>query len=187
VNYQNIACWGDSQTFGARSYGCYPVYLAQTLNAETRYRWRVLNFSTNGHTARDLWFRLSRELPLAHDIYQACVLIGTNDVGNNSPLDTFEEYYRQILDALTIARFRVVYCGEIPPILADGHSFFARETTEVRSRFNTIIEKVLGESPIGKLVRFPEMGAEHYCDPVHFTEAGNKHVARSFARAIMEY
>jgi len=27
MNYQRIACWGDSQTFGARTYGCYPLYL----------------------------------------------------------------------------------------------------------------------------------------------------------------
>jgi hypothetical protein len=26
MNYQKIVCWGDSQTFGARSYGCYPIF-----------------------------------------------------------------------------------------------------------------------------------------------------------------
>jgi lysophospholipase L1-like esterase len=187
VNYQNIACWGDSQTFGARSYGCYPLYLAQALNADTRYRWRALNFSTNGHTARDLWFRLAHELPMVHDIYQACVLIGTNDVGNGTAPEVFAEYYRQILDALAIARFRVIYCGEIPPILADGHSFFARDTASSRERYNEIVSKAVADCPRAKLVRFPDMDGTHYCDPVHFTEAGNRYVAQCFAREVKEY
>ena len=87
MNYQKMVCWGDSQTFGARSYGCYPMYLAKILNADTRYAWQTLNFSTNGHTVRDLWFRVSNELLMLSDVFQACILIGANDVGNHSPPD----------------------------------------------------------------------------------------------------
>ena len=57
MNYHNLACWGDSQTFGARTFGCYPLYLAAKLKAASRYTWRTLNYSTNGHSAWDLWFR----------------------------------------------------------------------------------------------------------------------------------
>jgi lysophospholipase L1-like esterase len=188
MNYQNIACWGDSQTSGARSYGCYPLHLAQILNAKTRYRWRVLNFSTNGDRARELWFRLARELPSLDDVHQACVLIGANDVGNHSPVELFEEYYKQVLDALTIAGIRVVHCGEIPPIGADGHSFFARDTAALRDDYNAALERAVKECSIARLVRFSDLDAkEHFCDPVHFNEEGNRRVAHDFARHIAEY
>ena len=97
MNYQKIACWGDSQTVGARTYGCYPLYLGQILNQRTRYSWQVLSLANNGYTARDLWLRVSADLPGLTDFHQACILIGANDVGHDSPSDTFAEYYRQIL------------------------------------------------------------------------------------------
>ena len=62
VNYQKIACWGDSQTFGARTYGCYPLYLVRSLNQDSRYAWHAISFCQNGYTARDLWFRLGHDL-----------------------------------------------------------------------------------------------------------------------------
>src|SRR3972149_176233 len=124
MNYQKIVCWGDSQSSGARTYGCYPLYLAKILNEKTRYIWQAINLSTNGHTVRDLGFRLPNDLMQLHDVYQACILIGANDVGCNSPPDLFDEYYRQILHALQLNRFRAVYCGDIPPIWPDGQPFF---------------------------------------------------------------
>ncbi len=38
MHYQNLLCIGDSQTFGARTYGCYPLYLAQILTEHTPYQ-----------------------------------------------------------------------------------------------------------------------------------------------------
>jgi len=58
---------------------------------------------------------LATELATLRDVYQACILIGTNDVGNGSDPDLFEEYYRQVLRALQLSGLRVAYCGEIPP------------------------------------------------------------------------
>ena len=187
MDYQKIVCWGDSQTFGARSYGCYPLYLCKYLNEGTRYTWRAINFSTNGHTARDLWFRLTGELATLHDVYQACVLIGTNDVGRNSPLDLFEEYYRQILTSLELSGIRVAFCGEIPPIFPDGHAFFPADTAGKRAEYNERVFKVVEESRIGRLVKFPALTADCYTDPVHLNEKGNAALARAYADAIVNY
>ncbi len=187
MNYQRVVCWGDSQSTGARTYGCYPVYLAQALNAKTRYFWQSINLSTNGHTVRDLWFRIGPELLTLRDVHQACVLIGTNDVGNSSPIDLFEEYYRQMLVALRLGGIQVVYCGEIPPIWPDGHAFFSSATQRDRDRYNTRLKKVVGESEVGQLVQLPELTADCYTDPVHFNERGNALVADAFANAIMSH
>lgn len=186
MDYQKIACWGDSQTFGARTYGCYPMYLVRELEARTRYTWHALNFSCNGHTARDLWMRLTPDLLVLKDVHQCCLLIGANDVANASPLPLFEEYYRQILGALAVAHIRVVYCGEIPPLWPDGHAFFARETEARRADYNSAIARVVERSLIARLVRFPVLSQQHYTDPVHFNEAGNECVAGAFVAAIVE-
>lgn len=187
MNYQKIICWGDSQTFGARSYGCYPLYLSQILTSTTQYTWQVVNFSTNGHTVRDLWFRLQHELLYLKDSYLACILIGANDVGNQSPAELFEEYYRQILYALEVGRFHVVYCGEIPPIWPDGHPFFSSASVEARQKYNELIKQVVEASSIARLVEFPELNADCYTDPVHLNETGNKVIADSFAKAIRSF
>lgn len=185
MNYQNLLCAGDSQTFGARSYGCYPLYLAQQLTARSPYAWHALNLSVNGFTARDLWFRLGAELGRIPDTRQACLLIGTNDAGEKKDPDLFEEYYRQILRAFFIHHYKVVWCGEIPPIHADGHVYFDRTTCERRDLLNARIERVVAEFPGARLVRFDRLGRDCYEDPVHFNEAGNRAVAEAFAREIL--
>lgn len=187
MNYQRIACWGDSQTSGARTYGCYPLYLVQLLNAQTRYAWQALNFGTKGHTARDTWFRLAHELQMLHDVNQGCLLIGTNDVGNRTPLELFEEYYRQILSALRLEGLKVVHCGEIPPIWPDGHAFFSSSTRDDREIYNAALRRCVEAAPHARLVEFPALTASCYVDPVHFSEEGNRVVAEAFAAAIKAY
>ncbi len=187
MDYQKIACGGDSQTYGARTYGCYPLYLAQLLNRDTQYVWQALSFSTNGHTARDLWFRLGHELGGLHDVYTACILIGANDVGEETPLDLFEEYYRQCLDALRIHGIRALYCGEIPPIWPDGHAFFPAESATRRDDYNARLVKIVDDCPGATLVAFPELTADCYRDPVHFSERGNLVVAGAFAEAVQRH
>lgn len=187
MNYQKVLCIGDSQTFGARTYGCYPLHLARILTAKTPYAWQTINRSTNGHTARDLWFRLPGELDAVRHVFQTCLLIGTNDVGEGKPLELFTEYYRQILRALCIAGMKAVYCAEIPPIHADGHVFFSRDTIERRLAFNAAIRQVVEEFPNAWLTKLGELDRDCYEDPVHFNEAGNIAVAEAFAAEIARH
>ncbi|MBY0483114.1 SGNH/GDSL hydrolase family protein [Nitrosomonas sp.] len=185
MHYQNLLCIGDSQTFGARTYGCYPLYLARILTEHTPYQWRTINRSVNGYTARDLWFLLNNEIEIVSDTYQACILIGTNDVGNETPLDLFEEYYRQIIRTFLIKKYKAVFCGEIPPIYPDGHIFFCKETAEKRNLYNAAIMKVTEENRNIVWVPFNELSRNCYVDSVHFNELGNRLVAESFTQAIL--
>lgn len=185
MNYQNMLCLGDSQTFGARTYGCYPVHLARLLTERTPYQWRTINRSVNGYTARDLWFKIGEEIDGIADAFQACLLIGTNDVGNDTDIDLFAEYYRQILRTLAIKGYRAVFCADLPPIHADGHVFFARDVVPRREAFNERIRDLVAESPIAHLVQVGEMGRHLYVDPVHFSEAGNLHLAECFCAQVV--
>ena len=185
MHYQNLLCLGDSQTFGARSYGCYPLHLAESLSQHTPYQWRTINRSVNGYTARDLWFLLNEQIDGVLDTYQACVLIGTNDVGNGTPVEVFEAYYRQILRCLAIKRYKAIYCGEIPPIHADGHVFFPRPTVERRRHYNEAIRRAVDACPQAVWVPMEGLDRDAYVDPVHFNEEGNRRVARAFHGAVV--
>ena len=185
MNYQNLLCVGDSQTFGARSYGCYPLYLGRFLSERSPYDWRPINRSTNGHTARDLWFRVNYELEVIQDTYQACVLIGTNDVGCNTDPEIFNEYVRQSLRAFAIRKYKAVYFAEIPPIFPDGHVFFPKDCARRREALNERLAALVSESAIARWVELPNLTRECYEDAVHFNETGNRRVAESFAEAIL--
>jgi len=186
MNYQKLVCWGDSQSFGARTYGCYPLYLAQKLNHSSNYTWSLVNQSANGRTARDLWFCVNEDLLKLNDFYTACILIGANDIGNSTPVDLFTEYYQQMLNALKIAGIKSVYCGEIPQIWPDGHAFFSRNSCEKREHYNERIKLAVDAHDIAKLVQFPKLTNACFVDPVHFNETGNNIVADAFAQAIMD-
>lgn len=185
MNYQNLLCLGDSQTFGARTYGCYPLHLARVLSQRSRYQWRTINISRNGATARDLWFRVNEEIDGIVDTYQACVLIGTNDVGESKDEELFAEYYRQLLRILFVKKYKSVFCGTIPPVFADGHAFFSREASQRRERFNARLRGVVAEFPDATVVSLDQLENDCYVDPVHFNERGNVAVAELFAAAIL--
>lgn len=185
MNYQNILCVGDSLTFGARSYGCYPLHLAAMLSKRTPYAWRAINDSRSGDRARELWFRVNLLLDQVQDTFQACVLIGTNDAANSVSVDLFAEYYRQILRAFAVKKYRMVLCGEVPPVFPDGHVFFPKDSAARRDEFNEAIRLVVAESPIARLVQFPSLDRSGYEDSVHFNEEGNRRVAEAFVREIL--
>jgi len=113
------------------------------------------------------------------------LLIGTNDVGERTDPDLFEEYYRQILRALFVKKYKVVWCGEIPPIHADGHVYFDRGASERREMFNHRVCRAAAEFPDASVVRFEGLERGCYEDPVHFNEEGNRRVAEAFAREIL--
>jgi lysophospholipase L1-like esterase len=186
MNYQNVLCLGDSQSFGARSYGCYPLYLAKILTERTGYTWRAINRSSNGHKARDLWFRLGQDLEIIGDTFQACLLIGSNDVGEATPVELFSEYYRQSLSALFIKNYKAVLCGEIPPIHADGHVFFSKDRASRRAAYNEAIQALTAEYDRAHWVPMGDLPRDCYEDPVHFNEAGNLWVAERFAEAMLQ-
>jgi lysophospholipase L1-like esterase len=185
MNYQNILCLGDSQTYGARTYGCYPLHLAKILTDRTAYEWRAINRSVNGYTARDLWFLVNENIDSIHDTFQCCLLIGANDVSKKTSLPLFEEYYRQILRSLRIKKYKAIYCGEIPPIHADGHVFFERASTDLRLEYNEVIRKLTEEVKEARFVVMRELPRSFYEDPVHFNEQGNVEVAESFAEVLV--
>lgn len=184
MNYNNIVFWGDSLTFGARTYGCYPMYLVDMLNSATPYRWRAINYGVNGYTARDLWFKVNWELEKIKDAYLSCILIGTNDCSALSENSIFRSYILQLLDAIYIKKGKKIFLGEIPDIIQNAHPFFPKESIEKRKELNRIIHDICADDNRLELVKF-DLKPNCFEDSVHFNEEGNKSIARSFFTKII--
>jgi hypothetical protein len=110
--------------------------------------------------------------------------VGTNGCAQPPPPPLFSEYYRQILDTLEIYGWRVVHCGEVPPLWPDGHAFFDRDSQPRRDLYNDLLREAVADSPIARLVALPELSSDCYVDPAHFNEEGNLVVSRAFAASI---
>lgn len=180
--FQRIDAWGDSMTFGARTYGCYPMHMARRLREETGYEWLVRNKGVNGNTARDLWFRVANTV--AEDVQAACVLIGTNDAKQLTRQSDYEEYLYQTLVMLRAHGWKV-FLGTIPLIAPKGRLPYTMESERHRQLLNVSIEMLARSMSGVTLVELHVVG-DHLCDGVHLNEDGNKKVAEAFAGAILE-
>ena len=82
MNWETLRCYGDSITFGARTYLGYPEYCSQTLQAKTEKLWNTQNIAVSGYTVLDLLRHIDQH-PLfvsKHNCPEVVtVLIGTND------------------------------------------------------------------------------------------------------------
>jgi lysophospholipase L1-like esterase len=104
MNWETLLSFGDSITFGARSYLGYPDICGDLLGKKLVKHWHVINHSANGYTTMDL----SRSIDPMLDNYKKChpsiitVMIGTNDVKENISLDNFTIAYRQLIVKLRL-------------------------------------------------------------------------------------
>ena len=189
--YNNILFLGDSQTFGARTYGCYPVYLSNLLEesvlsieGKERCSYRVINKSVNGYTARDLYFKINYEAEDIKDTFIACVMIGTNDCHKKSDPCLFGEYLKQIILTLKIKGIKVIYFGLIPKIYPFADGWYQNDVIKKRDELNQVIARVSNE--FGCHVVNTEMPMDCYVDSVHFNEKGNELLANMFKDAIID-
>jgi len=193
VIYNNILCLGDSLAFGARTYGCFPLYLAHQLESyvgslkdKNHCYYRVITKAVSGFTARDLYFKLCNEINEVEDTYLTCLLIGTNDCRCQSDETLFGYYLKQIILALKIKGMKQIYVGSIPPIYNVADPFYPQTVHSFRKTLNKKIEEVVNDFPSVFLVDTSPLEPKHYVDSVHFNEDGNLLVASLFSSAIIK-
>jgi lysophospholipase L1-like esterase len=188
--YNKILTLGDSQTFGARSYGCYPIYLAEMLDEKTvefggNCKYLVINKSVNGYTARDLYFKLCNELHQIEDTYMACLMIGTNDCHKNSDYSLYLSYVNQIVSLLKTKGIKEIYIGLVPPIYNIADPWYPKTVQERRDFINGLITDSFCNEKRVYLVDTSDLDISDYEDSVHFNEKGNEKIAKSFCKAIV--
>jgi lysophospholipase L1-like esterase len=172
MNYQNIVCYGDSQTNGARTYTSYPHYLALELEKRDGKLWNVIERAVSGYTAKDLLKMIQMDnIP---DCIQACVMIGTNDCKISTDYKVFVQYIHRIDTALRIKGITPIF-GKIPRIYVGGGDLpYMRINEPWRVKLNHCLKGAIST----------DMPPDCYEDAVHFNDKGNRMLAKIFAEAI---
>lgn len=187
MNWETLLCLGDSITIGARSYVGYPEYTASLLSTQLEKDFNLLNCAVSGYTAIDLLRHLDDKMPaiLAQKPDFITLLIGTNDIKNN----TSPENYRLALRLILLKCRLIVACKSIillhiPP-LAKGMKYpYCASMNALIERFNLIIEEEALRLGLRTLVF--SLSEKDYFDGVHFNEAGSQNAGNQLAALILK-
>lgn len=99
MNWETYIAFGDSITIGARTYLGYPEMVGDKLGKRLNKEWNVINHAVSGYKAIDL----ARHIDLhfaslqGHRASIASILIGTNDVKENTKPEEFRIALNQVI------------------------------------------------------------------------------------------
>lgn len=99
MNWETYIAYGDSITKGARTYLGYPELLGNSLSKILSKQWIVVNHSVSGYKAIDLvrfidlYFNSLKE----YNASISTILIGTNDIKENTNIEDFKIALNQII------------------------------------------------------------------------------------------
>lgn len=187
MNWETLLCLGDSITIGARSYAGYPEYAASQLSSQLGKDFNVLNCAVSGNTAIDLLRHLDEKMPviLSQKPDIVSLLIGTNDIKNNTSPENYRMALRLILlKCRLIAGCNHIVLLHIPP-LANGMKYpYHAGMNRLIDSFNLIIEEEARRLGIRTLAFILSEG--DYFDGVHFNENGSRNAGKQLAALILK-
>lgn len=177
--YGVILCIGDSLTYGARDeFGrSYPLELSKMISAELQQEWVCINKGNTRDTTSDLLRRIYDDSHKYSEASTILLWVGTNDLKVSNSKELFEDNYRQLIRNCLITGKKLII-GTIPPFQQFGMPAFSKKSQAVRLEYNNIIREIAEEKQLS-LVEFdiPQL-TEYLIDGIHFTNAGNKEIAK---------
>ena len=187
MNWETLICFGDSITFGARSYLGYPERCGELLSKRLDKSWHVINHSTNGFTTIDLTRSINSELSNYKNLFPSLitVLIGTNDIKQKvSPNDFVTAY------SLLLIKLRLLSVGDnilllkIPRLSKTVFYPYTFSMNEQVREFNSLIEKMAKENQL-RTFEF-SFDDEDYFDGVHLNVQGVESAAAQLSGFILK-
>jgi lysophospholipase L1-like esterase len=187
MNWETLVCFGDSITFGARSYLGYPELCGHLLSNKLDKRWNVINHATNGFTTIDLVRSVNSVFSEIKNTYPSIitVMIGTNDIKNGTALADFKIAYNQLMIKLgLLAVNRNVLVLKIPPLTQKVFYPYTFAMNEQINVFNQLIEEIAVHYNFRSFdLSFVE---EDFFDGVHLSKLGVESVSRQLAEFILK-
>jgi len=182
--YGVIACQGDSLTFGSRDPDgmSYPLYLGRILSRRYSQTWATVNFGVPGECWAELWRRNYHELLSVPEAGEVCLWMGTKDAWKDRAHDQSISACEAVLDQCK-ALGRFVYLATLPGKRGFGAPREPWSMNDGIAKLNDAYRKIAAQRGLA-LVDLTELPAEHFCDGIHLTQAGNVWVAEKFAAAI---
>lgn len=187
MNWETLLSFGDSITFGARSYLGYPEITGAMLGQKLDKQWHVINHSTNGFTTIDLVRSINTEYLNYKSSYPSLitVMIGTNDIKNKVPADDFEIAYEQLIIKIKLlAVNNNIMLFTIPPLTQKVFYPYHYDMNERIVEFNALIKK-LGNKYKVRVLSF-NYNDDDFFDGVHFNNEGCRSVAKQLVDFILK-
>jgi len=179
-------CFGDSITIGARSYCGYPEYAGNYLEKELGNKWNIINHAISGYTAMDLHRYITNNFAnlSAFTPSIVSVMIGTNDIKNNTSCEDFEIAYNQVLiKAKLIAMKRNVLMIKIPYLPQKVMYPYNFKMNEKITVFNEMLSAIAEDHKV-RIAEF-RISEEELFDGVHLNDLGSKNFGKQLAEYIL--
>src|SRR5262245_33081108 len=160
----------------------YPLYLGRLLSERYKQTWVALNFGAPHDGWAELWRRNYQELSSVPEALEVCLWVGTNDAWKDRSIEQSLIACEAVLDQCK-ALGRFVYLATLPGKRGFGAPREPWTMNATIEKLNTAYRRIAEERRLA-LVDLTELPAEHFCDGIHLTQAGNIWVAEKFAAAI---
>jgi lysophospholipase L1-like esterase len=187
MNWETLLSFGDSITFGARSYLGYPEICGNILGNKLEKSWHVINHSTNGFTTIDLTRSINPMLVNYKNTFPSIitVMIGTNDIKNKISIEEFQIAYSQLIIKLKILSIQSnILLLQIPHLTQKVFYPYSYSMNLQIEEFNSCI-KSLGKINDLRCLKF-EFSDDDYFDGVHLNAKGSNTAAVQLSNFILK-
>lgn len=179
--------FGDSITYGARSYLGYPEICGDILGEKLGKKWHVINHATNGFTTMDLIRSVNPVLDNYKNAYPSIitVMIGTNDIKTHVCINDFRIAYNQLIIKLQLLSVgNNVILLKIPRFTQKVFYPYNYSMNEQVNEFNSCIEKLAFENNL-RCLDF-NLTDDDFFDGVHLNSKGCHLVAHQLSGFILK-
>lgn len=187
MNWETLLSFGDSITYGARSYLGYPEITGSILEKKLDKSWHVINHATNGFTTLDLVRSLNTELSNYKSNYPSIitVMIGTNDIKSHVLPEDFKIAYNQLIIKLKLLAINSnILLIKIPRITQKVFYPYNFSMNEEILHFNSIISE-LGIKHDLRVIEM-QFADDDFFDGVHLNPKGCRTAATQLAALILK-
>ena len=187
MNWETLLSFGDSITFGARSYLGYPEICGDILAKMLDKKWHVINHSTNGFTTIDLVRSINPMLANYKSSYPSLitVMIGTNDIKTNVSLNEFRVAYSQLIIKLKLLSIgNNILLIKIPRFTQKVFYPYNYAMNNQVNIFNICIEQIAKENNLRCFEC--DLADDDFYDGVHLNAKGSNTVANQLSTYILK-
>lgn len=187
MNWETLLAFGDSITFGARGYLGYPELCGDILSKKLDKNWNVINHSTNGFTTIDLVRSIDKGFQNFKIFYPSLitVMIGTNDIKNNTSDNDFEIAYNQLITKLSLLSINNnVLLLNIPRLRQKVFYPYNYSMNGQVIKFNSIIQILAEKNNLRTFnINFND---DDFFDGVHLNDKGSNTAASQICEFILK-
>lgn len=187
MNWETLLSFGDSITFGARSYLSYPEICCDILSNKMNKSWHIVNHATNGFTTIDLCRSINPQLNNYKVLFPSIitVMIGTNDIKMNVNLEEFRIAYQQLIVKLKLLSVNNnIIVIKIPRITTNVFYPYNFSMNKKIIEFNGCIEELCKENSL-RYIEFNFLDDDYY-DGVHLNPKGCRTSGYQLANLILK-